>query len=220
MGHIPNFSRRIFPPASLPYLNLTATIALVLFLFLIGLETDVSTMRKLLRKAGPISAAGMLLPFGLGAAVSVPVYNTFVDHDKVTFGHFLLFTCVALSITAFPVLCRILADTKLLEDHVGIVVLAAGVGNDVVGWVLLALTVALVNASSGVTAVYVLLAGVGWTLFMLMPVRIAYRWIALKTGNLDGRGQPSTFMMMLTFLIVFASAFFTDIIGEFWFGIF
>lgn len=74
----------------------------MLFLFLIGLETDVSTMRKLLKKAGPISAAGMLLPFGLGAAVSVPLYNKFVDEDHVSFGHFTLFTCVAMSITAFP----------------------------------------------------------------------------------------------------------------------
>ncbi|KAF8309352.1 hypothetical protein DL93DRAFT_2158440 [Clavulina sp. PMI_390] len=212
MGHIPHFSARIFPTASLPYLNLTATIALVLFLFLMGLETDVSAMKRLLRRAGPISLAGMLLPFGLGAAVAVPIYNTFVDHSVVTFGHFLLFTSVALSITAFPVLCRILLETKLIETPVGIVVLAAGVGNDVVGWILLALTVALVNATQGVSAVYILLCGLGWTFFMLYPVRIGFRYIAHRTGNLDGRG-PTPLMMMLTFLVVFTSAFFTDIIG-------
>ena len=101
-GRIPGFSKNIFPPQSLPYLNLTSTIALVLYLFVIGLETDVSTMRRLLKHAGPISLIGMLLPFGLGAALSKPIYDKFVDHDKVTFGHFLLFTCVAISITAFP----------------------------------------------------------------------------------------------------------------------
>lgn len=101
-GRIPGFSKNIFPVLSLPYLNLTSTIALVLYLFVIGLETDVGTMRRLLKHAGPISIAGMLLPFGLGAAIAAPIYNKFVDHEKVTFGHFLLFTCVAMSITAFP----------------------------------------------------------------------------------------------------------------------
>lgn len=74
-----------------------------------------------------------------------------------------------MSITAFPVLCRILTELKLLETTVGVVVLSAGVGNDVVGWILLALTVALVNSAAGgegtgVTAVYILLCAVGWTL--------------------------------------------------------
>ena len=102
MGRIPGFTNHIFPQASLPYLNLTATISLVLFLFIIGLEIDVRTMGKNLRNSALISTAGILLPFGLGAAVSRPVYDHFVDHTKVSFSHFLLFCCVALSITAFP----------------------------------------------------------------------------------------------------------------------
>jgi len=74
-----------------------------------------------------------------------------------------------MSITAFPVLCRILTELKLLDTTVGIVVLSAGVGNDVVGWVLLALTVALVNAAaggsgSGINAIYILLCAIGWTI--------------------------------------------------------
>ena len=112
------------------------------------------------------------------------------------------------------VLARILTELKLLDTTVGVVVLAAGVGNDVVGWILLALTVALVNASSGVVAVYVLLTGLAWTLFMLIPVRIGFKWLARRTGSLES-GQPSTFIMLVMFLMVFTSAFFTDIIGEF-----
>ena len=114
---------------------------------------------------------------------------------------------------AETVLCRILTELKLLDTTVGIVVLAAGVGNDVVGWVLLALTVTLVNATSGVSAVYVLLCGVGWTLFMLFPVRVAFHYVAKRTGSLES-GTPTTSIMMLTFLMVFTSAFFTDIIGK------
>lgn len=90
--------------------------------------------------------------------------------------------------------------------------LAAGVGNDIVGWILLALAVALVNASNGLTALYVLLTGVGFVLFMLFPVRIGFRWIAQRTGSLES-GQPTTFMMTLTLFIVLVSALFTDIIG-------
>jgi Kef-type K+ transport system membrane component KefB len=90
--------------------------------------------------------------------------------------------------------------------------LAAGVGNDVVGWILLALSVALVNASNGVNAVYVLLATVGYTLFLFFVVKPAYVWLAKRTGSLE-RGHPSTIMMTITLLIVLFSAFFTDIIG-------
>lgn len=61
-----------------------------------------------------ISAAGMLLPFGVGAGVAVPIYNEFIDPAKASFGHFLLFVGVAISITAFPVLCRILTELRLL----------------------------------------------------------------------------------------------------------
>ena len=119
---------------------------------------------------------------------------------------------MAVGITAFPVLCRILTELKLLDTEVGLVTLSAGIGNDVVGWILLALTVALVNASSGLTALYVLLASAGYTIFLLYPGRWAFRWLAKRTGSLE-QGSPTTFMMTVTLLIVFVSAFFTDIIG-------
>jgi Kef-type K+ transport system membrane component KefB len=115
-------------------------------------------------------------------------------------------------VQAFPVLCRILTETKLIDTTVGVVTLAAGVGNDVVGWILLALTVALANASSGVNAVYVLLACVGYTIFLFLVVKRGYIWLAKRTGSLEN-GQPTNTMMTLTLLLVFVSAFFTDIIG-------
>ncbi|KAJ6610393.1 Sodium/hydrogen exchanger family-domain-containing protein, partial [Mycena sp. CBHHK59/15] len=131
---------------------------------------------------------------------------------SINFGYFLLFTAVALGITAFPVLCRILTELKLLDTTVGVVVLSAGVGNDVVGWILLALTVALVNASTGITALYVLLASVAFVLFLLYPVRWGYVWLARRTGSLE-QGSPTTLMMTITIIMIFGSAFFTDIIG-------
>ena len=100
-----------------------------------------------------------------------------------------------------------------MDTTVGVVVLAAGVGNDVVGWILLALTVALVNASSGLSALWILLTAIGWVLFMLFPVRRAFLWLAKWTGSLE-TGVPTPFMMTVTLLVVFISAFFTDIIGK------
>lgn len=139
MGHIPNFTSSVFPAASLPLLSLTATIGLVLFLFLTALEVDVRIVKKNAKNSLLVSIAGILIPFGLGVAIAVPLYHKYVD-QSINFGYFLLFVGVAISITAFPVLCRILTETKLLETTVGLVVLSAGVGNDVIGWVLLALT--------------------------------------------------------------------------------
>ena len=210
MGRIPNFSDSIFPKPSMSNLNLVANVGLILFLFLIGVEVDPQTMKKNGRNAALISLVGMILPFGLGAAVAVPLYHRYVDEETTSFGHFLLFVGVAMAITAFPVLCRILTATKLLDNRVGVIVLAAGVGNDVVGWVLLALTLALVNSKSGGSAAYILLAAVGWSIFLLWPVKKAFRWLVQKTGSQNG---PSPLMMVATFVMIFTSAFFTGIIG-------
>jgi Kef-type K+ transport system membrane component KefB len=123
----------------------------------------------------------------------------------------MLFNGVSFSITAFPVLCRILSDLKLLDTTVGVVTLSAGVCNDIVGWVLLALAVALVNASSGLTALWVILCTLGFAAFLIFPVRLALQWFARLSNSLDG--NPSMFFMTVTMMIVFGSAFFTDIIG-------
>lgn len=211
MGRIPGFKAAIFPDLSFPILTLTSTIGLVLFLFLIGLEIDVRIIRRHFKSSALISVAGLIIPLGLGAALGVGVYREFVD-PAVNFGYFLLFTAVAIGITAFPVLCRILTELKLLDTTVGVVVLAAGVGNDVVGWILLALAVALVNAASGLTALYVLLASIAYVIVLLYPGRWAFVWLARRTGSLE-KGSPTPFMMTVTLVVVLASAFFTDIIG-------
>lgn len=130
MGRIPNFSNKIFPTTSWVMLNLTSTIGVVFFLFLVGLEIDVQIIKRHFKASMLISAAGLVVPLGLGAALGVPIYHQFID-PSVNYGYFLLFVAVAVGITAFPVLCRILTELKLLDDTVGAVVLAAGVGNDV-----------------------------------------------------------------------------------------
>lgn len=108
-------------------------------------------------------------------------------------------------------LCRILTELKLLQTQVGVVVLSAGVSNDVIGWILLALCVALVNAGSGVTALYVLLTCVAWVLFLVYAVRPVFMIILKRTGSLNN--GPTQSVVALTVLMVFTSAFFTGIIG-------
>lgn len=116
-----------------------------------------------------------------------------------------------MAITAFPVLCRILTELNLLGTRVGVIVLSAGVGNDVVGWILLALCVALVNAGSGITALYVLLVCTAYLLFLGFVFRPLFFRFLERTGSLQ-KG-PSQSVVTLTLLITLASAFFTQVIG-------
>ncbi|KAF2270929.1 K(+)/H(+) antiporter-like protein 1 [Lojkania enalia] len=214
MGRIPGFTENIFPTAAMPNLNLVANIGLTLFLFLVGLEVDIRIAINNWKVALSVGVAGMALPFGLGCAIAVGLYNQFRDDSglvDIDFGIFMLFVGVAMAITAFPVLCRILSELKLLMTPVGIIVLSAGVGNDVVGWILLALCVALVNAGNGLTALWVLLTCVGYAIFLVYAVRPIFIWILRRSRALqDG---PSQSIIALTLLLALGSAFFTGIIG-------
>ncbi|OSD06190.1 hypothetical protein PYCCODRAFT_1450191 [Trametes coccinea BRFM310] len=209
-GRIPGFTKHIFPTDSRPYLNLVANIGLCLFLFLVGMEIDAMRIKRHARYAITVAAAGVCIPFGIGTAISVPIYHTFIDRS-VNFTHYMLFNGVSYSITAFPVLCRILTELKLLDTTVGIVVLSAGVGTDLIGWTLLALVVALVNAGSGLTALWTLLICIGWALLLIFVVKYPLLWLARRTGST--RDGPSMLFMTVTMLLLFGSAFFTDIIG-------
>ena len=198
----------------MPGLTLAANVGLLLFLFLVGLEVDLRYLLSNWRVALSVGAAGMALPFGLGVALAYGLYNDFKGEDgtlPISFGTFALFVGVAMAITAFPVLCRILTELKLLSTPVGVIVLSAGVGNDVVGWVLLALCVALVNAGTGITALYVLLTAVGYSLFAAFALRPGFLWLLRKNGSLQN--GPTQGMVALTLLMALTSAFFTDAIG-------
>ncbi|KAL0952403.1 hypothetical protein HGRIS_006679 [Hohenbuehelia grisea] len=210
LGRIPGFTKHIFPEVSRPYLSLTANIGLCLFLFLVGLEIDGKLIKRNAKSSAIVSLAGIILPFAFGAALAVPIYHRFIP-SAVKFSHFVLFTGVANSITAFPVVCRILNELNMIDTNVGVVVLSAGVANDIIGWLLLALCVALVNAGSELTALYMLLLCVAWGLTLFFPVKMFLRWLARKTGSVEN--GPTKFFMTVIMLLLFVSAFFTDIIG-------
>ncbi|KAF2724460.1 K(+)/H(+) antiporter 1 [Polychaeton citri CBS 116435] len=213
-GRIPGFTDTIFPAESIPNLSNVANLGLILFLFIIGLEVDLRYFFSNWKVALSVGLAGMTIPFALGAALSHSIYYQFRNEpgtEPVAYGTFLLFIGVAMAITAFPVLCRILTELKLLSTPVGIITLASGVGDDVVGWVLLALCVALVNAGSGITALYIILCAIGWALFLVFAIRPCFVWVLRRTHSFqDG---PTQGVMVLTILLCLGSAFFTGAIG-------
>ncbi|KAL2131721.1 hypothetical protein VTI74DRAFT_4712 [Chaetomium olivicolor] len=214
MMRIPGFKDTIFPTASMPVFNNVANLGLLIFLFLVALEVDIRLFTQNWKAALSVGLAGMILPFGLGFAIAWGIYHQFLvgtTNDPISFGVFGLFIGTALAITAFPVLCRILSELNLLRSSVGVTVLAAGIGNDVTGWVLLALCVALVNNSNGLAALWALLCCIGWTLLLVFAVRPPFIWILRRTGSLQN--GPTQGMVALTMLMVLASAWFTGIIG-------
>ncbi|GAA5821255.1 hypothetical protein JCM10212_004220 [Sporobolomyces blumeae] len=232
-GQIPGFTDHVFPKASLPFINLLATIGLVLFLFVIGLEVDFTLFRRNLKPSVSVSLAGLVIPFALGAAVSVGLYNEFIDRDT-KFTTFLCFIATSSSITAFPVLGRILVDLKLMNDPVGVVVLASGVANDVIGWILLALCIALATASSSggggggtgqLVVLWILFVMIGWALFLYFVCRPLLNLIARKTGSYSNPDGPTQTYMLAVLMLVFVSAWFllsigvSEILGGFMVGL-
>ncbi|KAF9429382.1 K(+)/H(+) antiporter [Entomortierella beljakovae] len=210
MGRIPGFANTIFAPESLPYLNLVSNIGLVFFLFLVGLELDPAMVVKRAKFALSISFVGIALPLGVGAGVSYILYEELGPDTTVGFGQFLLFCGVAMAITAFPVLARILAEQKLLTTKVGFLTICAGAVGDIVAWILLALVVSIINSASKITPLYVVLLSIAWILVLVYAIRPLFVFMIRYTRSQD---EPSQSMMAFTLAITLISAFLTDIIG-------
>ncbi|GAA6033315.1 hypothetical protein JCM8097_006688 [Rhodosporidiobolus ruineniae] len=210
-GQIPGFTSNIFPQASITYLTLLSEVGLVLFLAVVGMESDMGLLERNLKPALAVSIAGLALPFAIGCGVAYGLYRQFGAED-VKFTTFMTFIGTSSSITALPVLARILGEIGLMQDRVGLVALAAGVVNDCIGWALLALSIALANAGKGVVVVYILLTLVGWMLFLLYACRPALQWFARYTGSYGPHGPTQNFVCA-TLLLVFVSAFFCECIG-------
>ncbi|RIA89541.1 Sodium/hydrogen exchanger family-domain-containing protein [Glomus cerebriforme] len=209
-GHIPNYMDTIFPDESKPILNLVANFGLVFFLFLIGVEMNPKVVMKNARAAISISAGGISTCFVLGAAVSYGLYTQFTDETQ-KFSTFLIFIGVAMSITAFPVLARILSELKLMHSPVGIAALTASVNDDVVSWILLALVVSLIKSSNNLTALYIFLLCIGWVFIVVIIIRPILLKLIVKTGSNDN--GPTLCMMVITLSTVLISAFVTSSIG-------
>ncbi|SJM83917.1 probable K(+)/H(+) antiporter 1 [Zygosaccharomyces bailii] len=216
-GQIPNYMTTVFPKSSIPGLNLTANLGIILFMFFLGLEVDTGFIKKHLKTALSIGLVTLAVPFGFGCLFSIPLYHSYgkesADAGHTKFTVFMVFIATSISVTAFPVLCRILNELRLIKDRAGIIVLGAGIINDILGWVLLALSVILSSASSDpVNTVYILLCTLGWFLLYTYPLKYLLSWVLRKTHELE-RPKPSPLGTMCILFVMFISAYFTDIIG-------
>ncbi|WIY02242.1 cation:proton antiporter [Amycolatopsis mongoliensis] len=137
----------LLPAAIMPQLNVLAQVGIVLFVFLTGLELNTRLIRGRGHLALVVSHVSIAVPFVLGVLLAVFAYAKFAPQGVGSLA-FALFIGVSMSITALPVLVRILKDTGLFHSRIGVVALTCAVVDDVTAWSLLALVVALVTASS------------------------------------------------------------------------
>lgn len=172
-------------------------------------------LRKSIKKSLAISLAGMALPFLLGCGTSYILYQYIepVSHrESNSFVSYLLFLGVAMAITAFPVLARILTELNLLKTKVGSITISAAAVDDATSWCLLALVISIINANSNLTALYVFLMGVGYSALLIMVIRPIFVW-TLRFAGVFNQETPSQVSMFFALMLVFISAFITDAIG-------
>jgi Kef-type K+ transport system membrane component KefB len=197
----------LLPPEVAPFLGIIAQVGVILFMFLVGVELDPGLMRNRTQATVAISHASIILPFVLGALLALPLYPRLATRD-VPFTAFALFLGVSMSITAFPVLARILRDRGIQRTRLGVIALTCAAVNDVTAWCLLAFVVSVVRVQSGSPLLTVLLtaAYVGLLLGVLRPV------VERLVRVVDHRGTTQG-VMTVTFVALLLSALITEAIG-------
>ncbi|XP_003566124.2 cation/H(+) antiporter 15 [Brachypodium distachyon] len=209
MGQLGTWAGTVFPERSLLTLETVAHLGLLYFLFLVGLEMDVNVIKRSGKKALIIAVAGMALPFCIGTATSF-IFRHQVSKN-VHQASFLLFLGVALSVTAFPVLARILAEIKLLNSDLGKIAMSAAIVNDMCAWILLALAIAISEVNSTpFSSLWVLLSGVAFVLACFYVVRPVMWWIVRRVPEGESISDVHVTLILTGVMI---SGVCTDAIG-------
>ncbi|MGZ4320476.1 MAG: cation:proton antiporter [Gaiellaceae bacterium] len=197
-----------FPPDIVPLLSGAAQIGLAFYLFLVGMEIDPKVVRQRIGQAAFVSNTSVAFPLALGFLVALPIYRLLAPNVRYT--PFALFIGVAMSITAFPVLARILIERRMLKRPVGALSMTSAAVDDVTAWTLLALATAIAGSGSPTHALRVIVLAAVFSAALLL---IGSRILARMSRAYDEVGQISILWLGTIFVCVLLAAYTAQSIG-------
>ncbi len=205
----PDFAMALFPDKSLDNLSLLSQVGLILFMFMVGMELDVKVLQNKVKDAVVVSNAGILIPFTLGIGLAYFIYRHFAPQG-VSFLSFGLFLGMAMSITAFPVLARIVQERGIHKTRLGTLVITCAAADDISAWCMLAAIIAIAKAGSFLSSLYVILMSVGYVLVMIKIIRPFLKRVGELHASRENLSKPVVAIFLLTLMI---SSYTTEIIG-------
>jgi Kef-type K+ transport system membrane component KefB len=204
----PAASAYVLPHSVAPFLGVLSEVGVVLYMFLVGLELDPGLLRRRGHSAVAISHASIIAPFLLGTMLALFLYPR-LSSNEIKFTSFSLFLGVSMSVTAFPVLARILTDRGIHKTRMGAIALTCAAVDDVTAWCLLALVVSIIQARTAGAAMTFGMA-LAFIAVMFLGVRPLMMRLSLAYGN---RGRLTQGLMAAVFVALLLSAWATDLIG-------
>lgn len=205
----PEIFHFLFDSDSLVYIKMLSEIGLILFMFVIGMELDLGALKNRMDVTFVISHASIVIPYFLGMLLAYFVYEEFAA-SYAEFLPFALFIGISMSITAFPVLARIVQEKGLSKTHLGAISIASAANDDVTAWCLLAAVIAITKTGSVVSSLYTIGLAIGYIVVMLAVIRPFLRKIGEIYTNREVVNK-SVFAFFLLVLII--SAYVTQLIG-------
>ncbi|MEZ0451230.1 cation:proton antiporter [Sphingobacterium thalpophilum] len=207
--YFPELSQTLFPAVSLNNLQFLSQIGLILFMFIIGMELDLNVLRNKAHDAVVISHASIVIPFTLGISLAYFLYQHHAPAN-VEFLSYSLFIGISMSITAFPVLARIVQERGLQKSKLGAMVITCAAADDITAWCILAVVIAIVKAGNFASALYTIGLSIGYVLLMIKIVRP----FLMRVGELKGtREGLSKSVVAIFFIVLLFSAYTTEILG-------
>jgi Kef-type K+ transport system membrane component KefB len=198
----------LFPASSMDTLKLLSQIGVALFMFVVGMELDVQPLRKKAHEAIMVSHASIIVPFFLGAALSLILYRSLAPANT-SFNAFALFMGIAMSITAFPVLARILEDRRMSQTYLGSMAITCAAVDDVTAWCMLAMVIAIARADGMLAAILTIGFAVTFICIMLFLIKPQLARVIGTKSN----GEYSRGLLAGILAFVLASGLVTEIIG-------
>lgn len=205
----PEFTAFLFPTESLGNLQFLSQIGLILFMFIVGMEIDVNVLKNKAHDAVVISHASIIIPFSLGMGLAYFIYKEFAPVE-VSFTSFGLFLGIALSITAFPVLARIVQERGIHKTRLGTIVITCAAADDITGWSILAVVIAIAKAGSSVSALYTIALAIVYVFVMIKIVRPFLK----RIGDLNATNTNLSKTYVAIFIVMLIlSSWATEVIG-------